>query len=566
MCDPASPLPDAQAAELPPNPSLTSVSITSLPSELIRMILEHLVARSVARPPEYPKAWHSLPKVNSYIRSIALQMPHYWNVLSFKHEGLLDAMLRRSSGTLLEIVFDDQLHDLRNRRKGKEALAVVLLRKVLAEGPRIGSLKIICGPDTLRVCSQDLERVQAIRLAQCIIHCHRAEHELGQGALSDDAPEAITLPINTLSANQIPRLHTLSLTGVNLPWTSPLLGQSLEFLVLTAPSVLQGTNDMLNAFARMPKLRYLMLMHNLQNTGTHNSSQPPAYARERVKLPDLRHFVLSASVRDVTTLIRAVSLPQDVVLSITCEASNPSADIDTALHDLSKEMCLLHARNTQHGPPPCPLAVHICVQTAPSSNALRVSTSSQRQPDLMTARGPTAAWYTEGRLADFSVCITIVGLQFQDLHLAADTLLQSVGWTRDAVELVVEGGTYDVSEPLWLIIGELAPSVDTLVLHGHGTAASFLRTFVHTNPTRNTHEGPGTCPLLPQLQRLSLTDIDLLEDFLYIPLRSAIQKRLHSGKAIRALRVQGSNVAADLDNRLSELQKYVQHPIIIGVV
>ncbi|KZV73067.1 hypothetical protein PENSPDRAFT_318055 [Peniophora sp. CONT] len=553
-------MPDTQAISTSDDdllPSYTSFSpIHSLPDELMSLIfafaVPHAIFSSMIFP---PKEWWSIPWVNRHFRRIALQTPRFWAAPVFKSEGLLDHMLSHSGAAPLTVCFDDRCHGLLEKKGRHGNLGLILLAKALEHLPRIENLTLYGNRQTVERSRQLLEgRDAALTMRHCSITCYEGWDTL-EPAMQEDMPRDITFR-DDLFDGQAPHLRSLQLHDAQILWTCPILGPSIVTLVLTAPPILPALAAMLEALARMPKLRHLVMLPGLPSDDS--SPNVPSYVAESVELPQLRHCIFVIDLEDAQALLEALVMPQTTEMRTICHAPG-DMDNATPVEPMAQGLHRWYAQQQPTVPFARLLALRIQTYTTSSWDNLRISTSWEQQPDLLSDSGPSRA-PDAPTLAGLSADVVTAHLHGSDLLLSSATVLLRSLPLSNIRELIVDYGLHGVTPAWWRDIAEFLPSLDTVVLHGHNASDSFFEVLAYSQTLSSAGDNDSEAlPLFRSVRNVSLIGLDLAYPPRCTSVARGLRQMERAQRKVQTLCLRGCNMPR---MRLLELQVHVETMIM----
>ncbi|KAK7058665.1 hypothetical protein VNI00_002301 [Paramarasmius palmivorus] len=271
--------------------SLTTIS--RLPPELLSRILAHCAFRSDTEISSLIRCTH----VCSRWRTLALDTPSLWSEPEFEKSNMALEMLRRARNTPLHI---------------KAALhrPLIAVREPLLEAiqnvSRIASLHIAASHNQLVGEIIPLLGKPAPKLQALYLETYGGTVVLPEQFLQDEAP----------------RLRSLELFNVHIPWNSRLLSDltTLSIAGNLDDTMLPSASHFMNVLRNMPALEVLALEESVPNISTAARESLPT-----LTLPNLRRLTLRSNILSCTTLVDKLIFPSTtfVYLVLRSTARSP---------------------------------------------------------------------------------------------------------------------------------------------------------------------------------------------------------------------------------------------------
>jgi len=345
--------------------------ISLLPTEILTRVFHFL---ALDEPPFVGKqnlGWIRATHVCQHWRQAALDDSSLWAGISGwpTNTSWILEMLARAKNARLDIDID--LAGTPNPR-------VILLLPPHLSHTRKLCIRGLSTPDTDRV------RTFYSREAPALEHFE----------LEASFTSPITLGVTTLFKGQAPKLRTLSLSHVLIPWSPiPRGGQLTQLKIVNENEnnpALGNSNDLIDLLINCPALEILTLDFCL-------SSQLTQFPHGRtVRLSRLSRLRLRGSTSRVTNLLKTLKLPSSATLSLYCMSENdPSLNEHHLLHLVSA-----------HFQSPAPVDFKsLRISTSLPSDILGV-TASTSLPTLKIRQSPAS----EDLYKDAELSLTFNGL------------------------------------------------------------------------------------------------------------------------------------------------------------
>ncbi|KAL0565993.1 hypothetical protein V5O48_016025 [Marasmius crinis-equi] len=289
--------------------------VSRLPPEILQTVFVHCQYFDNGSAPLLfgQPAWLSLLRVCHYWRQVALEFAWMWTCPDLRFPKLAEDMIRRAKNLPLAVEwahYPDEAPPCHIRA----------LWDALSHLPRIARLSVRLNKHCVTDFMASMSR-PALLLHTLEVHLDRAR------------AFTYTIPDSFLSG-QAPLLRSLSLSGLDLPWESPILrATGLRTLHLFPNSDFQfrpSVSQLLRVLADMPNLQVLELvgMRSKSSYKADNSTVPSV-----AHLPFLRRLRLGTCLSsDCMNILRRLSFPRDTELRLTVRYDLFDADEMVSAH------------------------------------------------------------------------------------------------------------------------------------------------------------------------------------------------------------------------------------------
>ncbi|ESK93119.1 hypothetical protein Moror_8842 [Moniliophthora roreri MCA 2997] len=295
------------------NVTANAITASNIPSDIILMIFHLCIPAQVCDVQDFEdnpsirlKQWVKVTHVCRDWRMKALDSTSLWSAPDFSLPALAQEMMSRSKSAPLHIHVDFR------------HLTTTFASKVF-----LSALEHSAGIETLCIRTvsgqheMELERVVSLLdkpvplLHSLDIHVNAPQLSLLSSLVQQNPdPKHHVLP-DPLLGNNAPRLRKLALTGLQPPWTSPLLRNLTSLQITQNKPPYYTSSEILHVLKEMPLLENIGLWRCLA------LSMPEITCDEPVThLPRLRTLGIASTVVNCNSILNHITFPSTVELTI----------------------------------------------------------------------------------------------------------------------------------------------------------------------------------------------------------------------------------------------------------
>ena len=276
--------------------------ISLLPPEILTRVFHLLGLEEPACLGKKNLSWIRVAHVCQHWRQVALDNPSLWVRISGTPTNIpwILEMLTRAKNAPLDVDIDLV-----------EALDLGVVRLLQPHLSHTRELRI------RKLSTPDTDRVRAFynREAPVLEHFELAASFISPITLRD-------LGVTTLFKGQAPKLRSLSLSHVLIPWSPIPRGQLTQLVIVNENEnnpALGDSNDLIELLVNCPALEILTLDFCLP-------SQLTRFPRgQTIHLPRLSRLHLSGSTSRVTNLLKMLKLPSSTTFNLRCMSENDAS-------------------------------------------------------------------------------------------------------------------------------------------------------------------------------------------------------------------------------------------------
>ncbi|KAJ8519152.1 hypothetical protein ONZ45_g3873 [Pleurotus djamor] len=232
-------------------------------------------------PAEIPtgKSLLRIALICKYWYNLIVSTPTFWNVLGNETNPASFRLHLSHAGKNAPIRFIRTLFT-------RQGLPSGFVKPILAEFHRLEEFKTAIFPCDIPLFLAKVADAASLKDLELVV---------GRGA--QDQPKSLECPDISTGGSSPPFLRTLSLSGIRVPWTSPLLSPNLTSLCLDSQVRFQSYRELHNVFHVLRELKSLVL---------HECLPPPRTGNTlglSLDLPKLRFLTLRDDVEQSTRLL-----------------------------------------------------------------------------------------------------------------------------------------------------------------------------------------------------------------------------------------------------------------------